>query len=132
GNDKIRGEDGNDSLSGDAGRDYIHGGDGSDAINGGADADKLVGGRGTDVIQGGAGDDHIWGGNWSGDNASDTFVFAAGSGKDIIHDFETDQDQIDLTSYGLDYDSLQNVMTDHGWAVELRVGSVSLWLSGYR
>ena len=37
----------------------------------------------------------------------------------MIHDFETDHDQIDLSSYGLDYEDLQSAITDKGWAVEI-------------
>ena len=132
GNDTLVGNEGDDALAGGSGKDFMFGGTGADQLVGGADGDKLVGGTGSDTITGGKGDDHLWGGNWSGDNAADSFVFAAGSGKDIIHDFEASHDQIDLRSYGLDYDRLQDVMTDHGWAVEIDLSSLNGGQAGDR
>ena len=137
GDDKLFGGDGNDKLSGGAGNDHIEGGAGDDKLDGGADddkllggsgddvilggagADKLVGGSGSDTIEGGAGDDHMWGGNWWKDGSTDTFVVSAGGGKDMIHDFETGHDQIDLSSYGLEFSDLQSLMTNQGWATEI-------------
>jgi len=119
GDDKVIGDAGDDTLSGGLGKDYLHGGTGDDRLSGGEGADKLVGGSGSDVIAGGAGNDHMWGGNWWRDGSSDTFVIAAGGGKDMIHDFETKHDQIDLSSYGLQYSDLEGLMTDKGWATEI-------------
>lgn len=119
GKDKMLGGDGGDTMSGGSGKDYVHGGDGSDQISGGDGADKLIGGAGADTIAGGTGDDHMWGGNWKGDNAADTFVVGAGGGKDMIHDFEAGIDTIDLSSYGLSYQDVQNLMSDKGWATEI-------------
>ncbi len=116
GDDKMRGESGDDTMSGDAGRDYLNGGTGDDHLNGGADADKIVGGTGADTIEGGAGNDHMWGGNWSGDNAADTFVFSSGSGKDFVHDFEADQDILDLSALNTDLETLLAASKDQGWA----------------
>ncbi len=61
----------------------------------------------------------MWGGNWWKDGASDTFIVSAGSGKDMINDFETHNDQIDLSSYGLEFSDLKNLITDKGWATEI-------------
>lgn len=119
GNDTLYAGKGDDTAFGGSGNDFVSGGAGNDLLSGGAGNDKIVGGTGSDTIVGGAGNDHLWGGQWSGDNASDTFVASAGSGKDIIHDFEADKDQVDLSSYGLDYADLQNAIRDHGWAVEI-------------
>ncbi|KAB7615956.1 calcium-binding protein [Amylibacter sp. SFDW26] len=119
GNDKIRGGSGNDDLSGGDGKDYLNAGDGNDVIYGGDGNDKIVGGTGSDTIEGGAGNDHMWGGNWWKDGSSDTFIVSAGSGKDMIHDFETQNDQIDLSSYGLEFSDLQNLINDKGWATEI-------------
>ncbi|WP_147125305.1 calcium-binding protein [Shimia ponticola] len=124
GDDKMLGQAGDDTMSGDAGRDYMHGGGGNDVISGGDGVDKLVGGAGRDVIEGGAGNDHMWGGHWRGDNSADTFVVSGGSGQDIIHDFETDHDQIDLSAYGIDYDDLKTVMSDKGWATEINLAAL--------
>ena len=132
GDDTLVGNEGDDVLVGGEGKDLLLGGSGADRLDGGAGGDKLVGGSGSDTITGSEGNDHIWGGNWSGDNAADTFVFAAGSGKDIIHDFEATHDQIDLRAYGLNYDRLQEVMTDHGWAVEIDLSGLNGGQSGDR
>ena len=113
--DKLSGNAGNDRLDGGAGNDLLQGGTGNDALEGGAGEDKLVGGAGSDTIEGGAGNDHIWGGNWTADNASDTFVYAKGGGRDTIHDFETEHDQIDLSAYDLSFEDIQSRMVNHGW-----------------
>lgn len=125
GDDKMQGQSGDDDLAGGDGKDYIHGGADNDVIDGGAGADKLVGGHGSDTIEGGAGDDHMWGGNWWKDNSADTFVASAGGGKDIIHDFETEHDQIDLSSYGLEYSDLQAAIKDKGWATEIDLSKLT-------
>jgi len=132
GNDRMLGQSGNDTMSGDDGRDYMSGGTGNDTIDGGAGVDKIVGGTGSDTIIGGAGDDHLWGGQWTGDNSSDTFVVSGGSGKDIIHDFETQHDQIDLSAYGIDYADLENVISDKGWATEINLAALDGGQSGDR
>ncbi len=116
GDDKMRGGAGNDAMSGDDGDDYLHGGDGNDNLSGGAGIDKIVGGSGSDVIDGGQGNDNLWGGNWSGDGAADTFVFSSGTGKDYVHDFETDVDLIDLSHFATDIDAVNDATTDLGWA----------------
>jgi Ca2+-binding RTX toxin-like protein len=119
GDDRVLGDAGNDTIYGGEGKDYLNGGTGNDNIFGGDGADKIVGGSGSDIISGGAGDDHMWGGNWWRDGASDTFVVSSGGGKDMIHDFEVAQDQIDLSSYGLEFDDLKDLMSDKGWATEI-------------
>lgn len=115
---------GNDTGFGGAGKDFIQGKDGNDRIDGGAGADKLVGGSGSDTIEGGAGNDHMWGGQWWRDNASDVFKYQHGGGKDTIHDFEVDADQIDLTAYGLSYEDVQDRIIDRGWATEINLEGI--------
>ncbi len=130
GDDYVEGGVGADNLSGDAGVDRLMGGVGDDALSGGDGKDKLVGGSGDDVISGGAGDDHLWGGNWSADGDADTFVFQSGDGKDMVHDFEADHDQIDLSSYGLTYEDVACRVCDKGWATEIELSSVDGGASG--
>jgi len=125
GDDKILGGDGDDQISGGAGKDYINSGTGNDSISGGAGNDKLVGGKGADTISGGEGDDHMWGGNWTGDNENDTFVISNASGKDMIHDFEINQDQIDLSAFGLEFADLKPLMSDVGWATEIDLSGLT-------
>lgn len=119
GNDFVKGGTGDDVVSGGEGNDSVFGNTGDDMLKDGAGNDKVVGGTGSDTVVMGAGNDHVWGGQWSGDNASDTFVLSAGSGKDMIHDFEVSHDVIDLSAYGVSYDDLQNLIKDHGWATEI-------------
>ncbi|WP_420325345.1 calcium-binding protein [Mameliella sp.] len=116
GNDSLQGQSGSDVLSGEEGKDYLNGGSGSDALNGGIGTDKLVGGTGADTIEGGAGNDHLWGGNWSVDGEADTFVFANGSGKDFVHDFEAEHDVLDLSGYDTDLATVLGAAQDQGWA----------------
>lgn len=130
GDDKIQGQAGDDTLSGGEGKDYLSGGSGEDLIQGGAGADKIVGGTGADTIEGGEGNDHLWGGQWSGDNSGDTFVLSSGSGRDMIHDFEVEHDQIDLSAYGVEYSDLEAAMTDKGWATEIDLSALSGGESG--
>lgn len=85
----------------------MYGGQGADTITGGLAADTLNGDRGADVLSGGAGADTLTGGNGAdtltGDSGSDVFLFAAGSGPDVIVDFTAaDGDRIALSS-GVEY-----------------------------
>ncbi|MDP3175296.1 MAG: M10 family metallopeptidase C-terminal domain-containing protein, partial [Phenylobacterium sp.] len=92
-------------------RSYIDnaiGGSGNDTITGNAIANTLIGGGGNDTLNGGAGDDRLVGGagfdTLTGGSGADTFVFAFGdssaaSGQhDLITDFSTGADHIDLSA----------------------------------
>ncbi|WP_416358263.1 calcium-binding protein [Aureimonas phyllosphaerae] len=85
-NDAVFGNLGNDALFGDKGNDTVGGGQGNDYVRGG---------QGDDLVFGGAGNDQIWGdlGNdtLSGGTEADVFFFAAGSGNDVIVDFNRAQ-----------------------------------------
>lgn len=97
GNDGLKGDDGNDSLVGGAGNDTIYGGNGNDRIRGDAGDDRLIGGAGNDKISGGLGRDVMTGGA-----GADAFIFASapeignGTTRDIITDFQSGEDDIDL------------------------------------
>jgi Ca2+-binding RTX toxin-like protein len=124
GNDTIDGGDGNDSLIGEIGDDYLLGGAGNDYLNGGDGGDGLVGGDGNDAIDGGAGNDNLIGGlgddylnggdgndSLSGNSGKDIFTGGLGSdtfkfdyitdstisANDIITDFLSGTDSIDLS-----------------------------------
>ncbi|MFK7753713.1 MAG: M10 family metallopeptidase [Sedimentitalea sp.] len=94
GNDKLVAGTGNDVLFGGAGQDKLNGQAGNDTMNGGAGNDLLIGGAGRDIMTGGAG--------------RDTFQFLAasdspiGAQNDIITDFTSGQDRIDLRAFDLD------------------------------
>jgi VCBS repeat-containing protein len=80
----------NDTLNGSSLADILMGGGGNDAINGNAGDDTLIGGLGKDALTGGLG--------------ADSFVFIAagnspaGAGRDVIVDFLSGSDDIDLTA----------------------------------
>ncbi|MDQ1902648.1 M10 family metallopeptidase [Paracoccus sp. WLY502] len=87
--DNLRGDHGGNILQGLAGNDLIYGRSGNDRLYGGAGHDRLFGGAGADQLYGGAG--------------SDTFVFlsvreASPWSRDVICDFTTGQDRVDLRS----------------------------------
>ena len=82
----VTGEAGKDKLAGGAFADDLNGGADRDTVNGGGGADRLVGGGDRDIISGGA--------------DADTFVYVETSDSssfDIIMDFESGVDVIDLT-----------------------------------
>lgn len=59
------------------------------------------------------------------DGEADVFVYVQGGGRDMIHDFETGFDQVDLSSYGLTFEELQSRMVDLGWATEIDLTDLS-------
>lgn len=119
GEDLLKGGTGADDLSGGHENDMIFGGADGDHLQGGAGHDQLIGGAGADTLAGGTGNDHLWGGNFLHDNSTDIFIYIQGGGQDMVHDFESDQDRIDLSSFGLTYDELQTRFNDLGWATEI-------------
>jgi Ca2+-binding RTX toxin-like protein len=109
GNDYIFGGKGNDILYGDLENipaygsnltmnDIIYGGAANDLIYGNGGDDKLYGDEGDDSIWGGLGNDAIWGGSgndiFNGGAGKDSFVLVRGQGKDIIEDFDINEDKI--------------------------------------
>ncbi len=81
----ISGTANNDQLVGSASADQILGLDGNDHLEGLDGDDILIDGAGTDHMTGGAG--------------RDTFVFVEDSWTDVIMDFETGLDTIDLSQF---------------------------------
>jgi len=81
---------GADALTGDAAANVLTGGEGNDRLNGNAGNDTLIGGGGKDILTGGTG--------------GDLFKFnsitepAVGGNADIILDFQSGIDKIDLSS----------------------------------
>ncbi|HCQ64649.1 MAG TPA: hypothetical protein DIU07_05480 [Rhodobacteraceae bacterium] len=105
---KIKGGAGEDTITGGIGDDKLMGNKGQDRLVGGAGEDTLKGGNNDDVLKGGSGDDTLHGGKgqdkMKGGDGVDTFTFksiddvgSGSKGRDLVTDFETGTDKIDLT-----------------------------------
>lgn len=102
GHDTITGGAGDDTLFGDSGRDRLFGGWDDDTLNGGSGKDRLDGESGNDTLVGMTGRDILTGGT-----GEDVFVFsstrhssARPARADLITDFESGTDRIDLSGIG--------------------------------
>ena len=116
GGDRLSGFTGDDTLKGGAESDFLAGGGNRDDLQGGSGRDTLLGGTGEDTLDGGGDDDVMIGGD-----GPDTFVFAPGSGRDLIRIFEGN-DRIDLSAFGFasaaeaydNFDQTTRVLTLNG------------------
>ena len=97
--------DGNDRLLSYSAQVDVDGGAGDDVIHGGNKNDTIDGGQGNDTLSGGDG--------------QDTFVYARDGGTDLILDFDTAEDMLDLTDLEVQLDEIDVVSTAHG--VEIHV-----------
>lgn len=97
---------GTDILTGTAESDYIFGGLGDDSLIGGDGGDFLVGGAGNDAFNGGAGGDFFVGGAGSDIYFYQNNTDSTATAMDIIGDFTTGADQIDVSALGLTQISL--------------------------
>ncbi|MDO5639519.1 MAG: calcium-binding protein [Neisseria sp.] len=99
GDDHLEGADGNDRIDGGNGNDYLDGGEGNDRLNGDAGIDILLGGAGDDQLSGGNENDTLIGGSGNdilyGGNGADTYIFAAGHGRDIVKDSSYHKEDVD-------------------------------------
>ena len=100
GNDTINGTGKSDIIYAGSGNDTIKGNDGDDTIYGGSGSDTINGNNGGDTIIGGYGADHL-----TGSNGDDRFVYLSVADSnaarfDIISDFKSGSDKIDLTALG--------------------------------
>lgn len=102
GDDRIVGMEGDDFIFGGDGKDTLNGGVGTDTISGGAGKDKIFGDEGNDRIIGGVDTDYLTGGE-----GSDTFVFALGDGTDILYDFVSGEDFIEMQGMTLEHLTLR-------------------------
>ena len=90
-NNTIRGSKKDDAIIGHQGKDKLIGRGGDDVLDGGLGRDKLQGGSGDDELIGGVGKDKLW-----GQSGQDRFLLSRGRGYDIIADFESRNDLIQL------------------------------------
>ncbi|UYO01487.1 MAG: M10 family metallopeptidase C-terminal domain-containing protein [Devosia sp.] len=111
GADILDGGAGDDILDGGSSKDILKGGSGKDQLFGGTNVDNLYGGSGQDVLNGGSNNDILRGGTGkdllTGGTGRDTFVFKSvaeassspkASARDVITDFTSGQDKIDLSA----------------------------------
>lgn len=100
GDDAVDAGTGDDLVTGGAGKDVLSGGVGADTLQGGTENDSLAGGAGDDSLSGDDGDDALIGGlgndTAAGGSGADVFRFETGDGDDVITDFETGVDRIEL------------------------------------
>lgn len=73
-------------------------------IVGNAGRNQLLGLDGDDILDGGKGRDLLTGGD-----GADHFVFARGSGRDVVTDFANGIDQIDLYGFGKGFDTIEEI-----------------------
>lgn len=85
-------------ITGNGLANWITGNGGGNVLLGGAGADRLIAYAGSDTLNGGADHDILEGGT-----GADVFAFDAGTGTDLITDFEAGIDLIDVTSLGIAY-----------------------------
>ena len=115
--DVILGGSGADNLYGGDGGDWIRGGSGDDTISGGDGGDVILADAGNDTVDAGAGDDIIIDGGGddtlTGGDGEDTFSFLEGHGNDTITDFDTANDEIDLSQFttAITFTQLQGKMS---------------------
>lgn len=117
GDDILAGGNGDDDINGGEGNDRVIGNDGNDRLHGFYGDDRLLGRAGKDTITGDSGDDIIIGGKGkdilSGGDGADVFVYRNvnqsknNSSADVIKDFETGLDKIDLSGVGFKFDIFQ-------------------------
>ncbi len=97
-----------------AGSDNIYGTDGDDVINAGDGYDFVTAGAGDDLIDGGPGNDRLNGGP-----GSDTYLFARGSGNDVIIDANRTTNpgdtDLDTIRFGPGIAPASLVLTRGGW-----------------
>ncbi|WP_299847549.1 calcium-binding protein [uncultured Roseovarius sp.] len=119
GNDFVLAEFGSANVELGAGNDRLLSYAAEVAVDGGADDDVIYGGTANDTIDGGQGNDTL-----SGGEGQDTFVYSSDGGSDVILDFDTSEDLLDLTDLNIAFDDIDVVSTDDG--VELQVDGESI------
>ncbi len=117
--DKVFGGLGNDTVYAGDGADILVGGEGDDFLAGDAGEDEIHTGDGADTAWGGADDDFIF---LTDDNQTDTILYAAGDGADVVDGFETGVDEVHLTGAGQSFDALDITYNADGTQALLDLG----------
>jgi len=108
-------------IHGGGGEDYVFGGEGNDTLFGDGDIDVVRGGNGNDRVDGGQGNDALYGGA-----GNDTFVFSRGH--DIVQDYESGKDHIEVASSTVHSFSQLGISGDASGSTVV-VGSDSMFLA---
>jgi len=115
GADSLLGGRDNDRLFGSGGEDRVNGNLGDDVVFGDAGNDRVHGGKNDDIVYGGAGNDSVFGdlGNDTlyGNEGADVFVFASQNGADVIQDFTSGVDKIELRHDGVDASNILSLVS---------------------
>lgn len=85
-------------------------------LTGSASANWLLGGAGNDRINGMGGNDVLF-----GEGGNDIFIFQPGTGGDVIGDFTSGQDKIDISAYGLTFAQVQGLYYQDGTTGAIRM-----------
>ena len=96
---KVRGQGGDDTITGSFGADRLFGGKGRDSLFGRDGDDRLFGDGWADVLDGGRGDDRLTGGAGPDTFAFSTLGYGAGLGHDTVTDFTDGQDLLDFSGH---------------------------------
>ena len=111
----LQGNQFDNRIEGDGGADWLLGNAGNDTLVGGAGDDTLYGGPGNDALTGGAG--------------SDIFTFSPSNGQDVVTDFTTGQDKLDLTQVAFAaFADVQNAMTEQADGLLIDLGGATVLL----
>ncbi|MES2442767.1 MAG: hypothetical protein V4574_08040 [Pseudomonadota bacterium] len=105
------------NLTGNELAQKIQGNDGANILIAGGGNDVIIAGGGADTLYGGLGFDKLTGGT-----GADSFVIEAASGTDMITDFATGSDRIDLTALGFDWQDVQDAMSQNDGNTILNLG----------
>lgn len=105
------------SIAGTTKADLVIGTNLGEIIKAGDGNDDVYAGKGNDFIFGGKGVDWLWGGA-----GKDVFAFEKMSGRDVVKDFDTKNDRLDLTDYGIDtWKEAKKAMTKTATGVTIKL-----------
>jgi Ca2+-binding RTX toxin-like protein len=109
------------NATGNALANTIQGNGAANVLMGNGGNDSLFGNSGNDVLDGGAGNDTLVGGS-----GSDTFMFRMGYDRDIVRDFQSGIDKVDLQGLGFaNGAAVMAAITDQGSYASLVFGDGS-------
>ena len=100
--------------------EHLYGSDYNDTLRGKDTLGNLRGYGGNDVLEGRGGDEEIIGGS-----GNDRFVFGSAHGEDVIWDFESGRDSIDVSALNVaNYAAIRNLITEisHNDQISARIG----------